>query len=97
MHQDSGAARAMALYVDEVAQREFKVMHAVDKGQLHGAAGELGGQVILAKIVITGQGVDALTATVIKGKGGMPPKGLAMAASDAEIKSAVEYMLSQVK
>ena len=41
------------------------------------------------------QGADALTASVIKGKGTMPPKG--GAASDADVKAAVEYMLSQSK
>ena len=41
-------------------------------------------------------GVDGLTASVIKGKGAMPPKG-GSAASDAEIKAAVEYMLAAVK
>jgi cytochrome c5 len=40
-------------------------------------------------------GVDALTASVIKGKGVMPPKG--GAASDADAKSAVEYILAQCK
>jgi cytochrome c5 len=40
-------------------------------------------------------GADALTASVIKGKGTMPPKGTA--ASDADVKAAVEYMLSQSK
>jgi cytochrome c5 len=43
-----------------------------------------------------GLGVDGLTASVIKGKGAMPPKG-GSAASDAEIKAAVEYMLATVK
>lgn len=42
-------------------------------------------------------GVDALTASVIKGKGAMPPKGGAMAASDAEIKAAVQYLLDVAK
>lgn len=41
-------------------------------------------------------GLDALTASVIKGKGAMPPKG-GSAASDADIKAAVEYMLAAVK
>jgi cytochrome c5 len=41
------------------------------------------------------QGPDALTASVIKGKGMMPPRG--KAASDADVKAAVEYMLSQSK
>jgi cytochrome c5 len=40
--------------------------------------------------------VDALTASVIKGKGIMPPRG-GSAGSDAEIKAAVEYMLAQLK
>jgi cytochrome c5 len=43
-----------------------------------------------------GLGVDALTASVIKGKGVMPARG-GSAASDAEIKAAVEYMLAQLK
>ncbi len=44
-----------------------------------------------------GQGADALTASVIKGKGAMPPKGGAAAASDADIKAAVQFMLASVK
>jgi cytochrome c5 len=43
-----------------------------------------------------GAGVDALTASVIKGKGAMPPKG-GSAAPDADIKAAVQYMLNAVK
>jgi cytochrome c5 len=42
-------------------------------------------------------GVDALTASVLKGKGAMPPKGGAAAATDAEIGAAVQYMLAQSK
>ena len=41
-------------------------------------------------------GVDALTASVIKGKGVMPPKG-GSAASDAEIRASVEFMLAALK
>jgi cytochrome c5 len=41
-------------------------------------------------------GLDGLTASVIKGKGAMPPKG-GSAASDADIKASVEYMLATVK
>ncbi|HEY2929621.1 c-type cytochrome [Piscinibacter sp.] len=43
-----------------------------------------------------GQGVDALTASVVKGKGAMPPKG-GSAASDAEIKTVVTYMVNSAK
>ncbi len=42
-------------------------------------------------------GVDGLTASVIKGKGAMPARGGAAAASDADIKAAVAYMVSTVK
>jgi cytochrome c5 len=38
-------------------------------------------------------GLDMLTQSVVKGKGAMPPKG-GSAASDTEIRSAVEYMVS---
>jgi cytochrome c5 len=41
------------------------------------------------------QGKPALAASVIKGKGAMPPKG--GAASDADVKAAVDYMVTQIK
>ncbi|MEI7447078.1 MAG: c-type cytochrome, partial [Burkholderiales bacterium] len=41
-------------------------------------------------------GVDGLTASVIKGKGAMPPKG-GSTASDADIKAAVQYMVAAAK
>ena len=41
-------------------------------------------------------GIDGLTASVVKGKGAMPPKG-GSAASEAEIKTVVAYMVSTVK
>ncbi len=42
------------------------------------------------------QGIDALTASAIKGKGAMPPKG-GSSASDADIKSVVTYMVNAAK
>lgn len=42
-------------------------------------------------------GVDGLTASAIKGKNAMPPKGGAATASDADIKAAVTYMVNAVK
>jgi cytochrome c5 len=42
-------------------------------------------------------GVDALVASVIKGKGAMPAKGAVASASDAELRAAVEYMLAAAK
>jgi cytochrome c5 len=41
-------------------------------------------------------GLDALTASAIKGKGAMPPKG-GSAASEADLKSAIAYMMAAVK
>ena len=43
------------------------------------------------------QGMDTLYATSLKGKGAMPPKGGATQLSDAEVKAAVDYMVSLVK
>ena len=42
------------------------------------------------------QGIDALTASAIKGKGAMPPKG-GSNASEAEIKAVVTYMVNAAK
>jgi cytochrome c5 len=43
------------------------------------------------------KGADELTASVIKGKGKMKPRGGAAAATDEDIKAAVEYIISQNK
>ncbi|MES2482785.1 MAG: c-type cytochrome [Pseudomonadota bacterium] len=43
------------------------------------------------------QGVPVLVASAIKGKNAMPPRGGAANASDADIRAAVEYMVSQSK
>jgi len=42
------------------------------------------------------QGVEALTASVVKGKGAMPPRG-GSSASDAQLRQVVEYMVNQVQ
>ena len=41
------------------------------------------------------QGMDALVSNAINGLNAMPPKGLCMTCSDADLKAAVEYMVSQ--
>lgn len=43
------------------------------------------------------QGVDALHQAALKGKGAMPPKGGNMALSDADVKAAVDFLVSQSK
>jgi cytochrome c5 len=42
-------------------------------------------------------GADALTASVIAGKGVMAPRAGVASLSDADIKAAVDYMINQVK
>jgi cytochrome c5 len=42
-------------------------------------------------------GMDALVQATIKGKGAMPPKGGNPALSDAEVRAAVEYLVTQSK
>jgi len=44
-----------------------------------------------------GQGVPAMVATVIKGKGAMPPKAGNAALTEDEIKAGVEFMTASVK
>lgn len=44
-----------------------------------------------------GAGVDGLTASAMKGKGAMPPKGGNASLPDADLKAAVAYMVSQAK
>jgi cytochrome c5 len=43
------------------------------------------------------QGLDALVQASIKGKGAMPPKGGNASLSDADLRAAVEFMVSQSK
>ncbi len=43
------------------------------------------------------QGTDALVASVVKGKGAMPPRAGKPGLADADIKAAVEYIESQSK
>jgi cytochrome c5 len=62
-----------------------------------GVAGapKLGDKAAWAPRIATG--LDALTASVIKGKNAMPPKGGAVAAPDADVRAAVEYMVNASK
>jgi cytochrome c5 len=43
------------------------------------------------------QGMDVLVQSVLKGKGAMPPKGGNAALTDAQVRAAVEFMVSQSK
>jgi cytochrome c5 len=59
-----------------------------------GAAGapKMGDKAAWAPRIATG--IDALLANATKGLNAMPPKGLCMACSEAELKGAIEYMVS---
>jgi cytochrome c5 len=61
------------------------------KGCHTGMKPKMGDKAVWAPLIA--QGADALAASVIKGKGMMKPKG--GAASDEDVKAAVEYMISQ--
>ena len=43
------------------------------------------------------QGIDTLLHSALKGKNAMPPKGGHASLSDAQVRAAVEYMVSQAK
>jgi cytochrome c5 len=56
---------------------------------------KLGDQAAWAPRIKTG--MDSLVQSVIKGKGAMPPKAGNPALNDAEIRAAVDFMVSQSK
>jgi len=58
-------------------------------------APKLGDKAAWSPRVATGK--DALFASVIKGKGAMPPKAGAADLKDEEIKAAIDFMLAAVK
>jgi len=62
-----------------------------------GVAGapKFGDKAAWAKYIETG--VDAMVQVAMQGKGAMPPKGGAAAASEADIRAAVEYMVNAAK
>ena len=57
-------------------------------------APKIGDKVAWSQRMAAAGGLDGLTASAIKGKGGMPPKGGSMV-SDGEIRAAIEEMLSK--
>lgn len=58
-------------------------------------APKLGDKAAWAPRIATGR--DALVASVVKGKGAMPPKAGAANLSDDDIKAAVDYMVGAAK
>ena len=56
-------------------------------------APKLGDKAAWAPRIATG--IDAMLAVAIKGKIAMPPRGACASCSDADLKAAIEYMVSQ--
>ncbi|GAA5232818.1 cytochrome c5 family protein [Verticiella sediminum] len=93
----SGAAGAIA--ISDEAHTVGKKIYDTTCVTCHAAgiagAPKLGDKAAWAPYVATG--MDQMLAVAIKGKGAMPPRGTAMNASDAELRAAIEYMVSQVQ
>ncbi|MCL4746520.1 MAG: c-type cytochrome [Burkholderiaceae bacterium] len=92
------APAAAAAPVAAAASGKGKALYDTSCAACHvaGVAGapKLGDKAAWAPRVATG--LDAMTTSVIKGKGAMPPKG-ASTASAADLRAAVEYMVSALK
>jgi cytochrome c5 len=79
-----------------VAAQDGKAIYDKSCGGCHNnIPPKLGDKAQWAPLIKLGTG--ALVASTIKGKGAMPPKGGAASLSDADIKAAVEYMISRSK
>ena len=82
--------------IGQVAAADGKAVYDKGCGACHNnMAPKLGDKAKWGPLIT--QGADALVASVVKGKGAMPPKGGMAAASNDDLKAAVEYMLSAAK
>lgn len=90
-----GVVSLAALFnVGQVAAADGKAIYDKSCGGCHNAmAPKLGDKAAWAPLIKRGD--KDLTASVVKGKGAMPPKG--GAASDADVKAAIDYMISAAK
>lgn len=91
-----GAAGADAVAAAPAAPRSGSEVYTAHCFACHGT-GAAGAPKVGDKGAWSGrvaQGLDALVTAAINGKGAMPPRG-GSAASDAEIKAAVEHMLKE--
>lgn len=82
---------AQAMSADEIVQKHCVACHQAGLG----GAPKLDDKAAWAPRVATG--VDAMAATVLKGKGAMPPKGTCGTCSADDIKGAVEAMTSPLR
>jgi cytochrome c5 len=87
-------AVAVLMFGGQVAAADGKAVYEKSCKGCHTAMKpKMGDKAAWAPLIA--QGVDALTASVVKGKTPMPPKG--GAANEADVKAAVEYIISQSK
>ena len=85
---------AAVMAVGQVAAADGKaVFEKSCKGSHSAMKPKMGDKAAWAPLIQ--QGADALTASIMKGKPPMPAKG--GAASEADVKAAVEYIISQNK
>lgn len=90
------AAPATAKSGDQVYEMACAKCHSSLFGSFLTEAPELGSPEWTFRLNKAGS-VGNLALSVIKGKGGMPPRGGMPRLSDAEIRGAVEYMLRESK
>ncbi|TSA10726.1 MAG: cytochrome c5 family protein [Betaproteobacteria bacterium] len=89
----AGAVAALALGGQVAAADGKAVFEKTCKGCHTAMKPKMGDKTAWAPLIA--QGADALTAAVMKGMKPMPPKGGAK--DEADVKAAVEYMISQNK
>lgn len=92
------ALLAFVLLGSTAAQADQAVYDKHCKGcHIAGIAGapKTGDKAVWAPRIATG--IDAMVATVKAGKGAMPPKGTCMSCDDAQLTSAVQIFIDQVK
>ena len=88
------AATAALVVAGQASAADGKAVYDKSCAGCHAAmAPKLGDKTAFAPLIKAG--VDKVAASVVKGKGAMPPKG--GAASDADARAAVEYMFSKSK
>lgn len=94
---DEAAANEPAAAEADLAAGEAIYGRACVACHATGVAGapKLGDQAAWAPRV--GQGMDAMLATAVSGRGAMPPRGTCMDCSDDDLKAAIAYMVSQAQ
>ncbi|MBA3597061.1 MAG: cytochrome c5 family protein, partial [Methylibium sp.] len=88
---EPGATVAAAGEVPAIYTQACQVCHAAGVAN----APKLGDKAAWAPRLALG--IDGLTQSVINGKGVMPPKGGAAAATEADLRAVVTYMVESVK